>query len=73
MKPAAFFFWASLLLSFAYIVFRRIVRPAYRSNGHLPLIVYTMQLLMFLAYFGLPYLFNPPYWPWFWRAGDASD
>jgi protein-S-isoprenylcysteine O-methyltransferase Ste14 len=73
MKLAAYLFSTSLLLSFAYMVFRRIVRRSYGSYGHLPLIVSVMQLLVFLAYFGFPYLFNPPYWPWFWRAGDASD
>jgi protein-S-isoprenylcysteine O-methyltransferase Ste14 len=71
--PAAYLFSAALLLLYAYMVFRRIGRRAYASHGQLPFTISILQLLVFVAYFGFPYLFNPPEWPWFWRAGGAAD
>jgi protein-S-isoprenylcysteine O-methyltransferase Ste14 len=62
---------ALLLLSFAYIVFRRIVRNDYHRRGRLSPFSSLSQLLVFLGYFCFPYLYNPPGWAWFWRI-DVS-
>lgn len=63
---------AILLLLYAYIVFRHIVRRDYRDRGQLGLIASIMQLSIFMGYFGFPYLFNPPGWPWFWRLSGSA-
>jgi protein-S-isoprenylcysteine O-methyltransferase Ste14 len=59
--------FAFLLLAFAYVVFRRIVRRDYLERGKLSLIASILQLLVFCGFFSFPYLFNPPEWPYFWR------
>lgn len=63
-----------LLLLCAYSVFRIIVRRDYREYGRLNWLASVLQLLVFLAYFCFPYLFNPPDWPWFWeQSGQTSS
>ena len=74
MEGVIYLFSASLLLLFAYIVFRRIVRRDYRDRGRLGWWASIAQLLVFLGYFTFPYLFSPPGWPWFWPMnGTASQ
>jgi protein-S-isoprenylcysteine O-methyltransferase Ste14 len=68
----AYFTLALLLLAFAYVVFRRIVRKDYQDGGRLGPFASIMQLLVFLGYFCFPYLFNPPEWPWFWRPDISA-
>lgn len=63
---AVFLIIVLLLLTSAYIVFRRIVRRDYLLYGHLTRLSSSLQLLVFAGIMGLPYLFNPPEWPWFW-------
>ena len=65
-------FLAFLLLSFAYLVFRRIVRRNYFERGKLSPFASILQLLVFCAYFFFPYLFNPPEWVWFWRLSSSG-
>ena len=59
--------FAILLLLFAYVVFRRLVRADYRDRGHLGPLASILQLCVFAGYFSFPYLFNPVEWAWFWR------
>lgn len=73
MKVANYFLLGTLLLLFAYIVFRRIVRRDYLSRGRLSAFASILQLLVFLGYFTFPYLFNPPEWAWFWRVSDSES
>ena len=73
MKPILYFFCANLLLLFAYVVFRIIVRRDYITRGRLGAFSSGLQLIVFLGFFCFPYLFNPPEWAWFWRTGSASS
>jgi protein-S-isoprenylcysteine O-methyltransferase Ste14 len=74
MEAAFYLLFAFLLILFAYIVFRRIVRREYRDRGRLGPLASVAQLLVFLGYYTFPYFFNPPEWPWFWRmSGSASQ
>lgn len=73
MKPAIYLLLALLLLLFSYIVFRRIVRRDYSARSRLSAFASIIQLLVFIAYFSFPYLFNPAEWPWFWKfSGSAT-
>lgn len=66
-------FLAFLLLSFAYLVFRRIVRREYLERGKLSPFASILQLLVFCGYFFFPYLFNPPEWAWFWKLSVSGN
>jgi protein-S-isoprenylcysteine O-methyltransferase Ste14 len=73
MNMAAYLILAPLLLLLAYLVFRRIVRRDYKGRGRLSPVSSLLQLLVFLGYFCLPYLYNPPGWELFWRPGASTD
>lgn len=60
------FFYATLLLGFAYFIFRHIVRNNYLEFGKLSLFASILQLLVFCGYFFFLYLYNPPEWTYFW-------
>jgi protein-S-isoprenylcysteine O-methyltransferase Ste14 len=64
---------AAVLLLFAYWTFRRIVRHRYLQKGKLNLFASLLQLLVFVAYFGFPTLFNPPKWYLFWQYQGEPD
>ncbi len=74
MKVFSYFIFSALLLSFSYLVFRRLVRREYETHGRLSLLGSGAQLLIFLGFFSFPYLFNPPQWalPWI-RSPDQSS
>lgn len=72
MDLALYLFLGALLLLFAHIVFRRVVRREYLTYGHLNPLGSTLQLLVFLGFFCYPYLFSLPDWPWFWRVSGAE-
>jgi protein-S-isoprenylcysteine O-methyltransferase Ste14 len=72
MSPRIYFSFATLLVLFAYIVLRRIVRRTYLEHGELGLGVSLLQLLVFTGYFGFAYFIIPPGWPWFWRFSDPA-
>ena len=72
MKPAIYLTLAFVLLGFAYIVFRGIVRSDYRKRGKLRTLASILQLLVFCGYFFFPYLFNPPEWTYFWRLSGSG-
>jgi len=72
LKPAIYLSFAFLLLLFAYLVFRRIVRRDYLEHGKLSPFASILQLLVFCGYFFFPYLFNPPEWVWFWRLSSSG-
>lgn len=65
-----FFLLAALLLLAAYLVFRKVVRGDYLSRGHLRWPAALLQLLIFVGYMALPYLYNPPGWPLFWELDE---
>jgi protein-S-isoprenylcysteine O-methyltransferase Ste14 len=73
MKQIVYFFLAMLLLLFAYVVFRLIVRRDYASRGRLSLLASSLQLLVFIGFFSFPYQFNPPEWAWFWMVSTSSS
>ena len=64
--------FAALLLA-AYVVFRKIVRRDYLSKGRLTPLSSLLQLLIFAALMCIPYLYNPPAWPWFWKPDAAQE
>jgi hypothetical protein len=51
----------SLLLMFAavWVIFRRIVRRAYKENGRLTLLPFFLQLLIWGLFFAFPCIYNP--------------
>ena len=71
MNPVTYLILAFVLLGFAYLVFRRIVRHDYLERGKLSPFASILQLLVFCGYFFFPYLFNPPEWVWFWRLSSS--
>jgi protein-S-isoprenylcysteine O-methyltransferase Ste14 len=73
LKQIGYFFLAMILLLFAYLVFRLLIRRDYASRGRLSAISSSLQLFVFIGYFSFPYLFNPPEWAWFWMASDSSS
>ncbi len=72
MNPTVYLLLAFLLLLFAYLVFRRLVRRDYQERGHLSPLASILQLLVFLAYFFFPYLYNPAEWAYFWLIDDPA-
>lgn len=72
MEPAIYIIFAILLLLFAYMIFRRVVRRDYRENGRLSPAGSISQLLVFTGYFTFCYIFIPPEWPWFWRLEGTT-
>ena len=72
-NPVVYVLLAFLLLSVAYIVFRRIVRLDYLQRGRLTWFSSFLQLLVFTGVMGSPYLFNPLEWPWFWQSGTQAS
>ncbi len=68
---AAYLLLVLSLLVIAYVVFRWIVRRDYLKRGHLTWLSSSLQLIVFAGVMSIPYLFNPPEWPWFWRL-DGS-
>lgn len=64
--------FAILMLVFAHIVFRKIVRRDYLERGKLSAFASILQLLVFCVFFSFPYLFNPPEWPYFWRLDSSG-
>ena len=73
MKQSFYFFLAILLLLFAYVVLRIIVRRDYTTRGRLSTLSSGLQLIVFIGFFSFPYLFNPPEWAWFWMVSASSS
>ena len=72
MNLAAYLFFVFLLLGFAYITFRRMVRRDYLERRKLSPFASVLQLLVFCGYFFFPYLFNSPEWAYFWRMSSTG-
>ena len=72
MRLEIYLFLAVLLSGYAYFVFRVLVRRDYRQRGRLGAVASLLQLSVFAGFFGFPYLFNPPEWPWFWRLSSSA-
>lgn len=60
MELILYFFLAILLLLFAYVVFRLIVRHDCTAPGRLSTLSSSLQLIVFIGFFSFPYQFNPP-------------
>ncbi|NLE00565.1 MAG: isoprenylcysteine carboxylmethyltransferase family protein [Fibrobacter sp.] len=73
LKQIFYIILASLLLLFAYIVFRLIVRRDYVTRGWLSTFSSGLQLMVFIGFFSFGYLFNPPEWIYFWMVGTSSS
>ena len=73
MLLVVYFLFATILLTAAYIVFRRIVRKDYLERGNLTWMSSLLQLLIFAALMYFPCLYNPLEWPWFWKIDISSD
>ena len=73
MRQLSYFFLAILLLLFAYLVFRLIVRRDYTARGRLGMLSSSLQLAVFIAFFSFPYQFNPPEWVRFWMVSSPSS
>jgi protein-S-isoprenylcysteine O-methyltransferase Ste14 len=71
MLPLLYLSFAAVLLFAAFIVFRKIVRRDYLVKGSLTWLSSLLQLLIFAAWMCIPYLYNPPEWPWFWNPVDT--
>ena len=71
-EPWLYLLFSVLLLFASYIVFRKIVRKDYLSNGELSWPASLLLLLIFAALMCLPYLYNSPDWAWFWDISRAS-
>ena len=73
VNPAILMLLALLLLGGAYILFRNILLQDYLLRGKLSKRSGFLQLVVFAGLMALPYLFNSPDWPWFWKmAGPTS-
>ena len=73
MKQIIYFILAALLLLFAYIVFRIIIRRNYNTRGRLSKLSSVMQLIVFVGLFSFPYLFNPVEWICFRRISTSTS
>jgi len=62
---------ASLMIG-AFIVFRVFIRRDYRQRGRLTLLSSFLELLLCLAYASVPYIYNPPCWPYVWACEPHS-
>ena len=61
-----------LLLIAAYIIFRILVRRDYRQRGRLTLLSSFLELVIWLSYAAVPYIYNPPCWPYAWDCKPHS-
>jgi len=68
---ARYLILGALLLTFAFLVFRRVVPAEYIRKGRLGPAVSFLQLAVFLGFFMFPYLFMPAKWAWDW-APDGT-
>lgn len=66
MNLMVYFASIILLLVLTWVVFRVFVRRDYGRTGRLTSVSSFLELLVWGLYFGLPYLYNPPEWAWFW-------
>lgn len=73
MKTIVYSAAAVLLLLSAYLIFKRIIRNAYRQHGFLTPIASLLQLVIFLGFFTFPYTFAGPSWPYVWRLSGSSS
>jgi protein-S-isoprenylcysteine O-methyltransferase Ste14 len=62
----SYLFSAFLLTGIAWVIFRVVVRSAYRQKGRLTLVSSLLELLVWGLYMAFPCLYNPPEWAMFW-------
>ena len=66
MQTLAYLVYAVALLTAAYAAFRRLIRRTYEERGRLTWPASLLQLAVFAAFFGMPYLYMPAEWAWDW-------
>ena len=73
MKQFIYLLLSTLLLLFAYVVFRLVVRRDYATRGRLSTLPSILQLLVFIGFFSFPYQYNPPEWACSWIGNYSSS
>ncbi|HEY44010.1 MAG TPA: isoprenylcysteine carboxylmethyltransferase family protein [Anaerolineae bacterium] len=62
----------AVLLASAFLIFRILVRCNYRERGQLTLLCSLLELAVCLAYASVPYIYNPPCWPYVWSCQNSA-
>lgn len=62
---------AALLVA-AFLIFRILVRRDYRERGKLTLLSSLLELAVCLGYASVPYIYNPPCWPYVWSCQASA-
>ncbi len=69
---ATFLLCVAVLLAAAFLVFRILVRRDYRERGRLTLLSSMLELAICLGYASVPYIYNPPCWPYVWSCQPSA-
>jgi len=64
----AYLLSVSVLFIGAWFVFRVIVRRDYAQKGSLSLLSSFLELVLCVGFAAVPYLYNPPCWPYVWSC-----
>lgn len=67
-----YLFSTIVLLALAYYLFRVHTRREYREKGQLSPLSSFLELGICLAYAAIPYLYNPPCWPYVWSCASSA-
>lgn len=68
-----FCIYVLLLFASAWVVFRLFSRKEYKDLGRLRAVTGWLELVIFLAYVFLPFVFCPPCWLFVWDCPPASS
>jgi protein-S-isoprenylcysteine O-methyltransferase Ste14 len=60
------------LLLVAAAIFRGVVRRDYLRRGRLTLVSSLLESIFWCPVFAVPYIYNPPSWPLFWRQEPGN-
>jgi protein-S-isoprenylcysteine O-methyltransferase Ste14 len=60
------------ILAAGFLVFRVLARHDYREKGRLTLACSLLELAICLGYVSIPYLYNPPCWPFVWSCQSSA-
>lgn len=63
----------ALLVAFAYVVFHHVVARDYRTHGRLRWRASSLQLLVFVCFFGFPFQYMPSDWVWDWLPDGTPN
>ena len=73
METVIYLIAAALLIAFAFVVFRVIVRSDYQRKRRATLLSSLLELLFVCLYLCFPYLYNPPQWMSVWLHVPVSE